>query len=152
MRLNWGIILFDDNVRLHVARMIMLGQCFQNNNAPSRVPRITMSSQVFPEWQCSTICYQDDKALHVLPELRCSATCCQDDNVLPRVVRKTCLATYCLHDNVRPHGAGMTLQKHTVFSFDTLLHPPYSPDCLITDHRPTKILSKKEIETEFKDF
>ncbi|XP_076323518.1 histone-lysine N-methyltransferase SETMAR-like [Tachypleus tridentatus] len=39
-----------------------------------------------------------------------------------------------LHDNVRPHVPQMTLQKFNELDYETLPHPPYSPDLLPTDH------------------
>ena len=38
-----------------------------------------------------------------------------------------------LHDNARPHVAKPTLQKLNEMGYETLLHPPYSPDLLPTD-------------------
>ncbi|KAF2355749.1 Transposase type 1 [Trinorchestia longiramus] len=67
-----------------------------------------------------------------------------------------------LHDNARPHVARMTVQKLTELGYETLPHPPYSPDISHTDYRLVKHLStfldgktfrsKQEVETTFKDF
>jgi histone-lysine N-methyltransferase SETMAR len=38
-----------------------------------------------------------------------------------------------LHDNARPHIARMTYQKLLEIKFETLPHPPYSPDLSPTD-------------------
>lgn len=47
------------------------------------------------------------------------------------VNRKTPLL---LHDNARPHTAKMTLQKLKDLGYETLPHPPYSPDIAPTDY------------------
>ncbi|KAF2349194.1 Transposase type 1 [Trinorchestia longiramus] len=39
-----------------------------------------------------------------------------------------------LYDNVRPHVARMTVQKLTELGYETLPHPPYSPDLSPTDY------------------
>ncbi|KAF2367367.1 Transposase type 1 [Trinorchestia longiramus] len=67
-----------------------------------------------------------------------------------------------LHDNARPHVARMTVQKLTELGYETLPHPPYSPDLSPTDYHLFKHLStfldgktfrfKQEVETTFKDF
>ena len=46
-----------------------------------------------------------------------------------------------LYDNVRPHAARMTLQKLTHLGYETLPHPPYSPDLSPTDYHFFKHLS-----------
>jgi len=38
-----------------------------------------------------------------------------------------------LHDNARPHISKVTLQKLNELGYETLLHPPYSPDLSPTD-------------------
>ncbi|KAF2348123.1 Transposase type 1 [Trinorchestia longiramus] len=67
-----------------------------------------------------------------------------------------------LHDNARPHVARMTVQKFTELGYETLPHPPYSPDLSPTDYHLFKHLStfldgktfrsKQEVKTTFKDF
>ena len=67
-----------------------------------------------------------------------------------------------LHDNARPHVARMTLQKLTDLGYETLPHPPYSPDLSLTDYHLFKHLaaflsnktfrSNAEVESFFKDF
>ncbi|KAF2364599.1 hypothetical protein FHG87_004649 [Trinorchestia longiramus] len=67
-----------------------------------------------------------------------------------------------LHDNARPHVARMTVQKLTELGYETLPHPPYSPDLSPTDYHLFKHLStfldgktfrsKQEVETTFKNF
>ena len=67
-----------------------------------------------------------------------------------------------LHDNARPHVARMTLQKLTDLGYETLPHPPYSPDLSPTDYHLFKHLaaflsnktfrSNAEVESFFKDF
>lgn len=39
-----------------------------------------------------------------------------------------------LHDNARPHVAKLTLQKLQELNYETLPHPPYSPDISPTDY------------------
>ncbi|KAF2359666.1 Transposase type 1 [Trinorchestia longiramus] len=67
-----------------------------------------------------------------------------------------------LHDNARPHVARMTVQKLTELGYETLPHPPYSPNLSPTDYHLFKHLStffygktfrsKQEVKTTFKDF
>ncbi|KAF2352489.1 Transposase type 1 [Trinorchestia longiramus] len=67
-----------------------------------------------------------------------------------------------LHDNARPHVARMTVQKLTELGYETLPHPPYSPDLSPTNYHLFKHLctfldgktfrSKQEVEMTFKDF
>ncbi|KAF2346797.1 hypothetical protein FHG87_022446 [Trinorchestia longiramus] len=67
-----------------------------------------------------------------------------------------------LHDNAQPHVAKMTVQKLTELGYETLPHPPYSPDLSPTDCHLFKHLStfldgktfrsKQKVETTFKDF
>ncbi|KAF2348823.1 hypothetical protein FHG87_020422 [Trinorchestia longiramus] len=67
-----------------------------------------------------------------------------------------------LHDHTRPHVARMTVPKLTELGYETLPHPPYSPDLSPTDYHLFKHLStfldgktfrsKQEVETTFKDF
>uniref|UniRef100_A0A0K0FBF9 Histone-lysine N-methyltransferase SETMAR n=1 Tax=Strongyloides venezuelensis TaxID=75913 RepID=A0A0K0FBF9_STRVS len=38
-----------------------------------------------------------------------------------------------LHDNKRPHISRITLQKLNDLKYETLAHPPYSPDLAPTD-------------------
>ncbi|KAF2359522.1 hypothetical protein FHG87_009721 [Trinorchestia longiramus] len=63
-----------------------------------------------------------------------------------------------LHDNARPHVARMIVQKLTELGYETLPHPPYSPDLSPTDYPLFKPLStfldgktfrsKQEVEQE----
>ncbi|KAF2350325.1 Transposase type 1 [Trinorchestia longiramus] len=56
------------------------------------------------------------------------------------------------HDNARPHVARMTVQKLTELGYETLPHPPYSPDLSPTDYHLFKHLStfldEREVMTE----
>ena len=38
-----------------------------------------------------------------------------------------------LHDNVRPHTANLVRDKFQRFGWETLQHPPYSPDLSLCD-------------------
>ncbi|KAF2368840.1 hypothetical protein FHG87_000395 [Trinorchestia longiramus] len=67
-----------------------------------------------------------------------------------------------LYDNTCPHAARMTLQKLTDLGYETLLHPPYSPDLSLTDYHFFKHLdnifeqktfrTKEEVESALMDF
>uniref|UniRef100_A0AAF5D0J7 HTH_48 domain-containing protein n=1 Tax=Strongyloides stercoralis TaxID=6248 RepID=A0AAF5D0J7_STRER len=67
-----------------------------------------------------------------------------------------------LHDNTRPHVAQPALQKLNELGYETLPHPPHSPDLLPTDYHFFKHLNdflnekyfknQAEIETAFNDF
>lgn len=67
-----------------------------------------------------------------------------------------------LHDNARPHVSRIVVQKLHELGYETLPHPPYSPDLAPTDFHFFKhlehFLKNKEfknqchIETAFKDF
>lgn len=46
-----------------------------------------------------------------------------------------------LHDNARPHVAQLTLQKLNGLDYETLPHPPYSPDLSPTDYHFFKHLN-----------
>ncbi|KAF2348386.1 hypothetical protein FHG87_020859 [Trinorchestia longiramus] len=46
-----------------------------------------------------------------------------------------------LYDNARPHVARMTVQKLTELGYETLPHPPYSPDLSPTNYHLFKHLS-----------
>ena len=57
-----------------------------------------------------------------------------------------------LQDNACPHVARMTVQKLTDLGYETLPHPPYSPDLSPTDYNFLKhldnILSNKSFRTK----
>lgn len=67
-----------------------------------------------------------------------------------------------LHDNARPHVSMMTRQKLHTLRYETLDHPPYSPDLSPTDYHFFKHLdhflreklfkSRDDIENAFNDF
>ena len=67
-----------------------------------------------------------------------------------------------LHDNARPHNAHLTLQKLNELGYETLPHPPYSPDLSLTDYHFFKHLdnflcekcfkSRDDSESAFNDF
>uniref|UniRef100_A0A0K0DS35 HTH_48 domain-containing protein n=1 Tax=Strongyloides stercoralis TaxID=6248 RepID=A0A0K0DS35_STRER len=59
-----------------------------------------------------------------------------------------------LHDNARPHVSQMTLQKLNALEYETLPHPPYSPDLSPTDYHFFKHLNnflKEKIFTKQED-
>ena len=67
-----------------------------------------------------------------------------------------------LHDNARPHVSQVTLQKLNELGYETLPHPPYSPDLSPTDYHffkhldnflKEKIFTKQTtVENAFKEF
>lgn len=56
-----------------------------------------------------------------------------------------------LQDNARPHVAQMTLQKLRELGYETLPHPPYSPDLSPTDYHLFKHLEQFMRKKNFKD-
>ena len=56
-----------------------------------------------------------------------------------------------LHDNARPHVARSTLQKLNELGYETLPHPPYSPDLSPTDDHFFKHLDNFIQEKVFND-
>ena len=56
-----------------------------------------------------------------------------------------------LHDNARPHVAKPTLQKLNELGYETLPHPPYSPDLSPTDYHFFKHLDNFLREKCFKN-
>lgn len=67
-----------------------------------------------------------------------------------------------LHDNARPHVSQMTLQKLIELGYETLSHPPYSPDLSPTDYhffkhldaslREKTFANQTNVENDFKEF
>ncbi len=67
-----------------------------------------------------------------------------------------------LHDNARPHVSQITLQKLNDLGYETLQHPPYSPDLSPTDYHFFKHLdsflrektfsNQTTVESAFKEF
>ena len=104
----------EDNARLHVAKMTMLGhmlprhQCSATysdyDNAPPHVDRMIMLGHKLPMWQCSATCCQYDNAR--------SATYCDYDNARSHVTKMTILGASCQDINARPHIATMTMLGH----------------------------------------
>nr|CDJ91780.1 Transposase domain containing protein [Haemonchus contortus] len=56
---------------------------------------------------------------------------------LALVIRK---GPILLHDNARPHVAQLTLRKLMELGYETLTHPPYSPDLVPTEYHFSKHL------------
>lgn len=56
-----------------------------------------------------------------------------------------------LHDNARPHVAHITLRKLHDLGYETLPHPPYSPDLSPTDYHLFKHLDNFLKDTVFRD-
>ena len=110
---------WDDDARLHVARMTMLGHmligwrcsttCCQDDDAQLHVNRMTMLSHMLMGWQCSATCWWDDDA--------------------------------------RPHVHRMTLQKLTDLGYENLFHLQYS-DFSLTNY-PFCFLFSSSIWTLF---
>ena len=82
-------------------------------------------------------CQQIDKMHH---ELR---------RMCPRLVNMK--GPILLHDNARPHIAKPTLQKLNELGYETLPHPPYSPDLSPTDYHFFKHLDNFLQEKCFKN-
>ncbi|KAK6735497.1 hypothetical protein RB195_018610 [Necator americanus] len=63
-------------------------------------------------------------------------------------------SVHLLHDNARPHVAKQTNEKMEQISWDTVSHPPYSPDLARSDYhlfRPLKAFLAKKIFTKFEE-
>ncbi|KOC67847.1 Histone-lysine N-methyltransferase SETMAR [Habropoda laboriosa] len=55
-----------------------------------------------------------------------------------------------LHDNARPHVSQITVQKLNELGYETLPHPPYSPDLSPTDYHLFNYLENFLREKNFK--
>uniref|UniRef100_A0A8R1HSS5 Transposase n=2 Tax=Caenorhabditis japonica TaxID=281687 RepID=A0A8R1HSS5_CAEJA len=63
-------------------------------------------------------------------------------------------AVHLLHDNARPHVAKATQAKLQELNWDTVPHPPYSPDIAPPDYhlfRPLKLFLKEKRFAKYKD-
>uniref|UniRef100_A0A8R1I3E8 Histone-lysine N-methyltransferase SETMAR n=1 Tax=Caenorhabditis japonica TaxID=281687 RepID=A0A8R1I3E8_CAEJA len=63
-------------------------------------------------------------------------------------------AVHLLHDNARPHVAKATQAKLQELSWDTVSHPPYSPDIAPSDYhlfRPLKLFLKEKRFAKYED-
>ena len=82
---------------------------------------------------------------------------CQQIDEMHQKLRHMCPALVnrkgpiLLHDNARPHVAQPTLQKLNVLGYETLPHPPYSPDLSPTDYHFFKHLENFLREKCFKN-
>ena len=80
---------------------------------------------------------------------------CEQINEMHQKLRYKCPALVnrkgpiLLHDNARPHVAQRTQQKLNELGFETLPHPPYSPDLSPTDYYFFKHLDKFLQEKRF---
>ena len=92
----------------------------------------------------------DNNQLKVLGERYC-----EQINEMHQKLRYKCPALVnrkgpiLLHDNARPHVAQRTQQKLNELGFETLPHPPYSPDLSPTDYYFFKHLDKFLQEKRF---
>ncbi|KOC63844.1 Histone-lysine N-methyltransferase SETMAR [Habropoda laboriosa] len=50
-----------------------------------------------------------------------------------------------LHDNARPHVSQFTIRKIHEFGYETLKHPPYSPDLSPTDYHISITFCEKKV-------
>uniref|UniRef100_A0A8R1I163 Histone-lysine N-methyltransferase SETMAR n=1 Tax=Caenorhabditis japonica TaxID=281687 RepID=A0A8R1I163_CAEJA len=65
-----------------------------------------------------------------------------------REKRPRCSAVHLLHDNARPHVAKASQTKLQELNWDTVPHPPYSPDIAPSDYhlfRPIKLFLKMAV-------
>lgn len=82
---------------------------------------------------------------------------CQQIDEMHQKLRRMCPALVnrkgpiLLHDNARPHVARPTLQKLNELGYETLPHPPYSPDLSPTDYHFFKHLDNFLREKCFKN-
>uniref|UniRef100_A0A8R1DGZ4 Mariner Mos1 transposase n=1 Tax=Caenorhabditis japonica TaxID=281687 RepID=A0A8R1DGZ4_CAEJA len=63
-------------------------------------------------------------------------------------------AVHLLHDNARPHVAKATQAKLQELNWDTVPHPPYSPDIAPSDYnlfRPLKLFLKEKRFAKYED-
>uniref|UniRef100_A0A8R1ES52 Histone-lysine N-methyltransferase SETMAR n=1 Tax=Caenorhabditis japonica TaxID=281687 RepID=A0A8R1ES52_CAEJA len=63
-------------------------------------------------------------------------------------------AVHLLHDNMRPHVAKATKAKLQELNWDTVPHPPYSPDIASSDYhlfRPLKMFLKEKRFAKYED-
>ena len=93
---------------------------------------------------------------------------CQEIDEMHHKLQRMCPALVnrkgpiLLHDNARPHVAQTTLQKLNALGYETLPHPPYSPDLSPTDYHffkhldnflQEKVFNKRDAaENAFRDF
>ena len=57
-----------------------------------------------------------------------------------------------LYDNARPHVASATRQQLETLGWETLPHPPYSPDIAPSDYRLFRALKNSIRRKQFKNF
>ena len=67
----------------------------------------------------------------------------------PRLVNRD--GVILLHDNARPHVSRTTVQKLNELQYETLPHPPYSPDLSPTDYHFFKHLDHFLAEKQFRN-
>ena len=125
-------ILYDNSRRS--------GEWLDKDARPSTIPKRGITSRkvmITVWWSMSGIIHYD--FLEPGETITAQSYCHQLDvfheklkQKRPALVNRGC--PLLLHDNARPHVAKLTLQKLQELGYETLPHPPYSPDISPTDY------------------